>query len=170
MRNCCFALAVSALTWALPAAGQERAALVPLPEGDTGIAAKYPGDVGIEKDPEVLFYDGFEEATVPSDLRRKWDAGVHHDATIRIADEPANVHSGRKALELIHPQRNSAVGNGLMRKVQPEKDILFLRYYHKFDKDLDIKGAGSFHNGGSIAAHYHLNGVSTPGKRADGPQ
>jgi len=142
--------------------------LVPLPEGDTGIAAKYPGDVGIEKDPAVLFYDGFEEVSVANDLRRKWDGGVHHDATIRIADERANVHSGRKALELNHPQRNSAVGNGLMRKVQPEQHVLFLRYYHKFDKDLDITGAGSFHNGGAIAAHYHVNGVSTPGQRADG--
>ena len=32
-----------------------------LPEGD-GIAAKYPGDQGIEGDPEVVLADGFEEA------------------------------------------------------------------------------------------------------------
>jgi hypothetical protein len=29
-----------------------------LPEGD-GIAARYPGDLGIEQDPAVVFADGF---------------------------------------------------------------------------------------------------------------
>ena len=33
--------------------------------------------------------------------------------------------------------------------------------------DLDITGAGSFHIG-AIAAHYHVDGRSTPGRRADG--
>lgn len=41
------------------AVGQETA-VPPLPEGDSGIAAEYPGDVGIERDPAVVFYDGFE--------------------------------------------------------------------------------------------------------------
>jgi hypothetical protein len=43
-----------------PANGQEWAAgtaiVGTMPEG-TGIAAKYPGDVGIERDPAVLFAD-----------------------------------------------------------------------------------------------------------------
>lgn len=50
----------------------------------------------------------------------------------------------------------------------PERNILFLRYYQKFEKELDVRGAGSFHNGGSISAHYHVEGRSTPGQRADG--
>jgi hypothetical protein len=33
--------------------------LADLPEGD-GIAARYPGDQGIETDPVVVFADGFE--------------------------------------------------------------------------------------------------------------
>ena len=52
-------------------------ALPPLPEGDTGIAAKYPGDAGIEKDAAVVFYDGFEDASTPADLRKKWDVFSH---------------------------------------------------------------------------------------------
>jgi hypothetical protein len=31
-----------------------------IPEADAGIAAKYPGDVGIEKDPAVIFAESFE--------------------------------------------------------------------------------------------------------------
>ncbi|NUQ61636.1 MAG: hypothetical protein HUU20_04055 [Pirellulales bacterium] len=34
-----------------------------LPEGNTGIAARYPGDVGMEKDPDVVFVESFEEST-----------------------------------------------------------------------------------------------------------
>ena len=32
----------------------------PIAEDNTGIAAKYPGDVGIEKDPDVIFVESFE--------------------------------------------------------------------------------------------------------------
>ena len=31
-----------------------------IPEGNAGIAAKYPGDVGIEKDQDVVFVESFE--------------------------------------------------------------------------------------------------------------
>ena len=141
--------------------------LEPLPEGETGIAAKYAGDAGIKNDPAVLFVENFEDVSGADGLRRKWDT-VFHDDTIRIADEPENVHSGRKAVEFIFPQREDATGNGLMKHFQDERDVLFLRYYHKFEKDLDITGAGSFHNGGAISAHYHADGRSTPGIRADG--
>ena len=50
-----------------PNAGLQAPALVvepkPTPEiaeGNTGLAAKYPGDVGIEKDPDVVFVEDFE--------------------------------------------------------------------------------------------------------------
>jgi hypothetical protein len=149
---------------AVPARAQQPD---PLPEGRIGIAAKYPGDAGIEKDPAVILAHDFEGDSRVDDLRRAWDT-VFHDDTIRITDEPRNVHRGRKALELTFPRREGDVGNGLMRRLAEERDVVFLRYYQKFDPDLDITGAGSFHNGGAIAAHYHVDGRSTPGKRADG--
>ncbi len=33
----------------------------PLPDGDQGIAARYPGDIGIAKDPAIVFVEDFEE-------------------------------------------------------------------------------------------------------------
>src|SRR5213592_2091639 len=36
------------------------AAAQALPEGNTGIAAKYPGDSGIASDPSVIFAEDFE--------------------------------------------------------------------------------------------------------------
>ena len=152
----------------LAAGGPVQAqSLQPLPEGDSGLAAKYPGDVGLADDPAAVFVHDFEDAADANDLCRKWDT-VFHDSTIRIAAEPQNVHHGNKALELTFPQKAGEVGNGLMKHLTAERDVLFLRYYQKFDSALDVTGAGSFHNGGSISAHYHVNGSSTPGKRADG--
>lgn len=139
----------------------------PLPEGEAGIAAKYPGDAGIEKDPAVIFAHDFEADSRVGDLRRAWDV-VFHEPTIRITDVPEDVHGGRKALELTFPRRGGEVGNGLMKRLAEERDVLFLRYYQKIDEHLDVTGAGSFHNGGAIAAHYHVDGRSTPGRRADG--
>jgi hypothetical protein len=156
------------LSLLLPAAGTLRAQpLPPLPEGPAGIAAKYPGDVGIGKDPAVVFAHGFEDVASAADLRRMWDA-VFHDATIAITTEPRNVHAGKKAVEFTFPQKAGDVGNGLMKRLAEERNVLFLRYYQKFEKGLDVRGAGSFHNGGTISAHYHVDGRSTPGKRADG--
>ena len=40
----------------------------PLPEGNTGIASKYIGDFGIDKDPAVIFHDDFESGNL-----HKWD-------------------------------------------------------------------------------------------------
>jgi hypothetical protein len=139
----------------------------PLPEGDTGIASAYPNDEGIEKAPGVVFAHDFEDVSTPQDLRGKWDV-VFHEAQLRIATEPENVNGGSRALEMLFPQRDDAVGNGLMKHLEQERDILFLRFYTKYDADLNIEGAGSFHNAGSISAHYHVDGQSTPGVPADG--
>ena len=76
-----------------------------LPEGD-GIAAKYPGDVGIEADPQVVFadgFEGFEDDAIATDRSpqkgMKWDMAWHN---VGITREPANVHSGKQAVEILH--------------------------------------------------------------------
>jgi hypothetical protein len=137
----------------------------PLPEGETGIAAKYPRDVGIARDPAVLFCDGFEDCARAEDLRRKWDA-VYHDRCIRITEEPANVHNGKKALEFTVPQRKEELSSAAQKQLPERRDVLFLRYYSKFEKGFDQ--TGSSHNGGHISAGYYQNGRATPGVRADG--
>ena len=44
-----------------------------LPEGDRGIAVRYPGDAGIAADPSVLFHDDFEAG----DPWSRWDDVFH---------------------------------------------------------------------------------------------
>jgi len=136
-----------------------------LPEGDTGIAAKHPGDIGIETDPAVIFADGFEDDSLPADLNRKWDA-VYQNQDIRIATETGNVYRGSKALEFTVPQQNAELSNATDKVLTQERDVLFLRYYSKFQPPFDV--VGSSHNGSSISAHYFINGQATPGVPADG--
>lgn len=136
-----------------------------LPEGDSGIASKYPGDVGIEADPAVLFADGFEGYSQASDLEQRWDAVYQYDQ-IRIATEPENVHGGQRALEFTVPQQDSELSNATDKVLTEERDVLFLRYYSKFQPPYDV--VGSSHNGSMISAHYFIDGQATPGIPADG--
>jgi len=120
-----------------------------LPEG-SGIAAKYPGDVGIETDPTVVFADGFEEIedavmeTTPYEQKgRKWDGAW---GMIRITQDPENVHSGRQAIEMAHKSERPR-SHGAEKHLALGFEILFLRYYMKFAKEF----AGLHHTGMAIS-------------------
>ena len=130
-----------------------------------GIAAKYPGDLGIEGDPDVIFADGFEDYAQPSELLDKWDSAIHMQH-IRIATEADNVFHGGKALEFTVPQQIEELSDGVDKVLGEERDVLFLRYYSKFQPPYDV--VGSSHNGSSISAHYFIDGQATPGVPADG--
>ena len=136
-----------------------------LPEGDTGIAANYPNDVGITGDSAVIFADDFESYSKASDLDTNWDFVFQYNQ-IRFTTESANVYAGKQALEFTVPQQNNELSNSAAKTVNPERDALFLRYYSKFDTPFDV--VGSSHNGSSISAHYFNNGQATPGVPADG--
>jgi hypothetical protein len=131
-----------------------------LPEGNTGIASRYPGDVGIGSDPAVIFADDFESYAGVSGLATRWTQ-VYQIANTRIATEPGNYYAGSKALEFTVPQQSNEVTNTVIKAVSPGRDILFLRYYGKFDAALNV--IGSSHNGSSITANY-----CCPGVKADG--
>ena len=136
-----------------------------LPEGDNGIAANYPGDTGIDADSAVILADGFETYSQVSDLNQTWEV-VFQTQEIRIATETANVYSGLKALEFNVPQQTAELSNAVEKVLTEERDVLFLRYYSKFQPPYDV--VGSSHNGSSISAHYFIDGQATPGIPADG--
>jgi hypothetical protein len=126
-----------------------------LPEGNTGIASRYPGDVGIAADTNVIFADDFESYMKGSDLNQRWDA-VYHKQYVAITTAAANVYRGGKALEFTLPQQIKELSDGIDKLVSPEQDVLFLRYYSKFQPPYDV--VGSSHNGSSISAHYFKHG------------
>lgn len=149
----------------LGGASLAHAAPPPLPEGDDGIAADYPDDDGIEGDPAVIFADDFESYGQAADLNDRWDA-VYQSDRIRMATEADNVFAGNQALEFEVPQQDAELSNATDKVVSPELDVLYLRYYSKFEPPYDV--VGSSHNGSMISAHYFENGQATAGVPADG--
>ncbi len=134
-----------------------------LPSGDNGIAARYPADRGIAMDTDVIFADDFESYANAQGLNPNWDNAF---GNIRIATEPANVFGGTHALEFRSPQQATELSNGVQKILRNELDVLFLRYYAKYDPSFDV--VGSSHNGGGISAHYFQGNMATPGVPANG--
>ncbi len=138
----------------------------PLPEGNSGIAARYPGDVGIGSDSAVILADDFESHSSVADLTTsKWNE-AYHAPNLRIATGPGNFFSGSKGLEFKVPQTEDEVSNTVVKYVSPVRDSLFLRYYGKFDTLFDVHG--SSHNGSTMSSSYWDGPGSGPGVRADG--
>jgi hypothetical protein len=132
--------------------------LATLPEA-LGLAARYPGDQDLRKDPAVVFTDDLETAavgTVPNGF--KWD---HSWGGGQITREAAHVHAGRQALEL---STERPISLGVSKYFSPGFDRLFMRYYIKYDEAFP----GAHHVGGSIQARAPGVPDATPGIKADG--
>ncbi|HEX4514533.1 MAG TPA: hypothetical protein VH054_13375, partial [Polyangiaceae bacterium] len=134
------------------------------PAPSEGIAAKYPGDVGIGSDPNVIFFDDFESYATPNDIWNRWDNVYQVSDTTIVTD--SNVFAGKQSLGFTLHVSSVEVANALDKILSPEQDVLFLRYYSKFDTSFDIPT--SSHNGSSISAHYFNGFNATPGVPADG--
>jgi hypothetical protein len=136
-----------------------RSALASLPEGNSGIASKYPGDAGIERDPSVVFTEDFEGA-----LRfdNNWGG-------INLNPAPENVHGGKHALETIlpYPRTTKETGKGVTFHFKEGLDTVHLRYYAKYGKTTELYHGGT-HNGGGIGATAPGVPDAQPGVPADG--
>lgn len=138
----------------------------PLPEGDVGVAAKHPGDKGIEKAPDVLFADDFDGETSVADLRPKWDV-LTNQTHLSIADGTDNRGGRGKSLLMTMPHQGVPLATGVAKLLVRRQNVLYLRWYQKFDDGWFVPD-GSVHNGGSISSKYFDHGRATPGERADG--
>jgi hypothetical protein len=136
----------------------------PPPTG-AGISGDHPGDVGIGSDPRVIFADDFESYGDATDLTTKWD-DYYQQQLVRIATEAPNVFAGAQALELTMPVTTDEISNAVSKYVSPEVDVIYYRYYSKYESTFQI--TGSSHNGSEVSAHYFIDGQATPGVPADG--
>ncbi|MBM4037157.1 MAG: hypothetical protein FJ290_01470 [Planctomycetes bacterium] len=114
--------------WLLPhpsANGQERAAgpqgQGSVPEG-AGLAAKYPGDEGIERDPQVVFVEDFETGSV-QEIAARW-GDVLHPANM---DLPEDIHASSPGRRSLHISKN-----GHLYTHTKGVDRLHARFYVKF--------------------------------------
>jgi hypothetical protein len=98
--------------------------LAPLPQGEAGLAAKYPGDAGIEKDPAVLFADDFESGDL-----KKWD---ERKGTAEVVDEKPH---GGKSCARMEMHRGKDNGGHAVKWFMPGADAVHVRFYVKFSAD-----------------------------------
>jgi Big-like domain-containing protein/purple acid phosphatase-like protein len=116
--------------------------------GSAGIAALYPGDVGIESHSAVVFVERFDEPTLTALLNR-WTQN-HNGADMSFSpDVPAGSPVGRS---LNIPWTGGGVSDGghLYLKLTPGvDDTLYVRYYIKYPT------TGNYHHDGIWFGGYN---------------
>jgi hypothetical protein len=118
-----------------------------LPDGDHGIAARHPGDVGIAQDPAVVFVEDFEENALET-MAKRWEDVGNRDNMSFASDSPPG-SGGEHSLVMRRPKGSRSSGAGLYRRIQNPNggwgyDQLFARFYVKFAPD-----CGAIHHFGT---------------------
>ena len=100
----------------------------PPPPSGGGIASLYPGDVGIENDPNVVFVERFDESTM-ANLFGRWTDVLNGPGMSITNDAPANSPVGKS---LVISFSSASTGGHLYRQLaQGVSDTLYVRYYIK---------------------------------------
>jgi predicted amidohydrolase len=114
-------------TWIDKSSEQRLAQLRPQSEKgvsvDSGIAAKYPGDIGLAKDPDVFFADDFESGDM-----KKWD---EQRRVVPTQDKP---NSGRWCVQM-PMELGKNHGADAIKWFMPGADAVYARFYVKFSPD-----------------------------------
>ncbi|MGD9496518.1 MAG: hypothetical protein AB7Y46_09425 [Armatimonadota bacterium] len=145
LASACLLLALASLSCAQVPGGVPAQ----LPEGRTGIAARYPGDVGIEADEAVIFVERFDEGSVEA-VTARWEECRNPQIMSLSSDTPPECADGASLL-LTHVG-GQGTGAHLYRRLLPGYDRVFARFYLKFDPD-----CAPIHHLGT-----HLGGLNPP--------
>jgi hypothetical protein len=97
-----------------------------------GLAAKYIGGRGIEKDPSVIFVEDFESGDVES-LKTRWDSIKNAGIMSFVNDVPSG-SAGKRSLLMTYIGGQDTGGH-LYRRLLPGYEQLYFRFYVKFDPD-----------------------------------
>jgi hypothetical protein len=108
------------------------------------LATKYPGDVGIAKDPSVVWHEDFEEGNVAAIVGR-YDSYANSSGMSLVTDRPTS-SAGAVALALTAGSRNPATD--FYKSFGAGYDELYFRYYAKY------VGAGPWHHTGLWIGGY----------------
>ncbi len=95
-----------------------------------GLARRYPGDNGIKNDPAVVFAENFEEADLDA-VWSRWESVQSREIMSLSPDVPPG-GAGRRSLLMAHVGGRSTGGH-LYRRLLPGHDMLYVRFYVKFD-------------------------------------
>jgi hypothetical protein len=97
-----------------------------------GLAGKYDGDEGIQKDPNVIFAESFEEGSLDP-VKSRWESVKNIEIMSLSSDVPA-ASSGKHSLLMTHVG-GKGTGGHLYRRLLPGYEQLYVRFYVKFARD-----------------------------------
>ena len=118
-----------------------------LPEGNAGIAVKYIGDTGIEKDSDVIFTESFDAVSLDA-LAKRWD-NVKAKQIMTFSEDVPDASADKKSLLMTHVG-GQGTGGHFYRRLLPGHKKVFARFYVKFDP-----GCAEIHHFGT-----HLGGFN----------
>ncbi|MCK6543115.1 hypothetical protein L6Q79_10575 [bacterium] len=125
------------------------------PTNYIGIAQKYPGDLKIEEDADVIFTEMFEEATI-SNMMTYWNQKTTVSSNIVFDKSVPSGSLGSQSLQLktIDDGTNANENTFIYKQLNPDiTDSIFVRYYIKYDN----------------TTAYHHSGVYVGGKNPPSP-
>ncbi len=111
----------------------------PLPEGDVGIGARYPGDRGIERDADVILVEKFDSRTLEAVFKR-WES-VKSPKIMSFSPDVPEGSGDKQSLLMTHVGGGSTGGHLYTRLRSPKTgqlqgyDRVFARFYVKFHPD-----------------------------------
>jgi len=114
-----------------------------------GIAAKYPNDEGIENDPDVLLFEGFES----DGWSDRWqEISRNHRNYSHIETDTAIVLSGKRCLRLDFLPETGKDGAGWMHHWWDGSEVAYVRYYFR------LSAGGNWANQKIMQLHGHMRG------------
>jgi hypothetical protein len=96
---------------------------------EEGLAAAYPGDLGIDSDPRVVFFEDFDSGTVEG-LGQRWDQVMTGGGMSLSSDVPEGTEGGRSVR--IVAQGGGSTGGHLYTRLPFGVDTVYVRHYVKF--------------------------------------
>ena len=118
------------------------------PTGNNGLAAKYPGDTGIERDARVLFRENFETGSI-EEIGKRWGEMSNKEGQVMaLSDATPPGSSGRRSLEMT-ASLGKNTGGHLYTQLPRGVEKAFARFYVKFSAD-----AGYIHHFVTLGGYH----------------
>ncbi len=125
----------------------------PLDSGgpSVGIAAKYPGDLGIDKDPAVVWVENFEEGSVGA-VTGRYDDSKNAAGMTLVSDIAPK--SGGKASMKMTASGDGANATDLYKRLDPGYEDWYVRWYAKYQPSIQWHHSGVWFGGYNPATSY----------------
>jgi hypothetical protein len=131
---------------------------------ETGLAASYAGDVGIGKDPAVLFHDDFETGA-PGE---RWDLlrtkGRGSEPALDLERDPSVARGAASARAVL--RKGGFEDITLFKRMNPGRDELFMRHYVRYGRDYGFHS----HGGSGFCASSETRGFGPGGHAGRAPE